>query len=136
MVDYNGLENRRTERYRGFESLSLRNKKDNIWLSFFCCGCEPGSHVLSVASLCESVPSGRARIPLSPQQKGQHLVVLFLLRMRAGFSGSADLRLSGSHVLSEISDYTSSLIFTTLFSSKPTVGFFAKGLSECGISNR
>ena len=24
MVDYNGLENRRTERYRGFESLSLR----------------------------------------------------------------------------------------------------------------
>ena len=26
MVDYNGLENRRTERYRGFESLSLRNK--------------------------------------------------------------------------------------------------------------
>ena len=25
MVDYNGLENRRTERYRGFESLSLRN---------------------------------------------------------------------------------------------------------------
>ena len=26
MVDYNGLENRRTERYRGFESLSLRRK--------------------------------------------------------------------------------------------------------------
>ena len=26
VVDYNGLENRRTERYRGFESLSLRNK--------------------------------------------------------------------------------------------------------------
>ena len=25
VVDYNGLENRRTERYRGFESLSLRN---------------------------------------------------------------------------------------------------------------
>ena len=24
VVDYNGLENRRTERYRGFESLSLR----------------------------------------------------------------------------------------------------------------
>ena len=24
MVDYSGLENRRTERYRGFESLSLR----------------------------------------------------------------------------------------------------------------
>lgn len=26
VVDYNGLENRRTERYRGFESLSLRWK--------------------------------------------------------------------------------------------------------------
>ena len=26
VVDYNGLENRRTERYRGFESLSLRRK--------------------------------------------------------------------------------------------------------------
>ena len=26
MVDYNGLENRRAERHRGFESLSLRNK--------------------------------------------------------------------------------------------------------------
>ena len=30
VVDYNGLENRRTERYRGFESLSLRNL---AWLS-------------------------------------------------------------------------------------------------------
>ncbi len=27
VVDYSGLENRRTERYRGFESLSLRNKR-------------------------------------------------------------------------------------------------------------
>ena len=27
VVDYNGLENRRTERYRGFESLSLRLKR-------------------------------------------------------------------------------------------------------------
>ncbi len=27
MVDYNGLENRRTERYRGFESLSLRKEE-------------------------------------------------------------------------------------------------------------
>ena len=26
VVDYTGLENRRTERYRGFESLSLRNE--------------------------------------------------------------------------------------------------------------
>ena len=28
MVDYNGLENRRAERHRGFESLSLRIKPD------------------------------------------------------------------------------------------------------------
>ena len=27
VVDYNGLENRRTERYRGFESLSLRQQR-------------------------------------------------------------------------------------------------------------
>ena len=67
MVDYNGLENRRAERHRGFESLSLRNKEASEFSdAFFCCGCEPGSHVLSVASLCESAPSGRARIPLSP----------------------------------------------------------------------
>ena len=29
MVDYNGLENRRAERHRGFESLSLRKTKGN-----------------------------------------------------------------------------------------------------------
>ena len=29
VVDYNGLENRRTERYRGFESLSLRKSQRN-----------------------------------------------------------------------------------------------------------
>ena len=27
VVDYSGLENRRAERHRGFESLSLRNKR-------------------------------------------------------------------------------------------------------------
>jgi len=45
--------------------LSLRKKMQPLWVAFFC-GCEPGSHVLSVAPLCESAPSGRARIPLSP----------------------------------------------------------------------
>ena len=30
MVDYNGLENRRAERHRGFESLSLRKEKSNL----------------------------------------------------------------------------------------------------------
>ncbi len=29
VVDYTGLENRRTERYRGFESLSLRQSQRN-----------------------------------------------------------------------------------------------------------
>ena len=40
VVDYNGLENRRTERYRGFESLSLRiescKSKDLQDFSFLC----------------------------------------------------------------------------------------------------
>ena len=35
VVDYNGLENRRTERYRGFESLSLRKQ-----------GCKSTSYVI------------------------------------------------------------------------------------------
>ena len=32
VVDYSGLENRRTERYRGFESLSLRRIQQRIKL--------------------------------------------------------------------------------------------------------
>ena len=44
VVDYNGLENRRTERYRGFESLSLRNciKRKSLSynnLGIFYCPC-------------------------------------------------------------------------------------------------
>ena len=36
MVDYSSLENYRTERYRGFESLSLRNlKRKKFILNFF-----------------------------------------------------------------------------------------------------
>ena len=34
VVDYNGLENRRTERYRGFESLSLRKNSNPCGLLF------------------------------------------------------------------------------------------------------
>lgn len=38
MVDYSSLENYRTERYRGFESLSLRNlKRKKFVLNFFFC---------------------------------------------------------------------------------------------------
>ena len=40
VIDCSGLENRRTERYRGFESLPLRNLKrkllDDSNLRFFC----------------------------------------------------------------------------------------------------
>ena len=35
VVDYSGLENRRAERHRGFESLSLRKKAATFWLLFF-----------------------------------------------------------------------------------------------------
>ena len=38
VVDYSSLENYRTERYRGFESLSLRNlKRKKFVLNFFFC---------------------------------------------------------------------------------------------------
>ena len=38
MVDYSSLENYRTERYRGFESLSLRNlKRKKFVLDCLCC---------------------------------------------------------------------------------------------------
>ena len=36
MVDCTGLENRRTERYRGFESLPFRKERIVKVLSFFC----------------------------------------------------------------------------------------------------
>ena len=39
VVDYNGLENRRTERYRGFESLSLRRKCVTRCKSTSCAFC-------------------------------------------------------------------------------------------------
>ena len=35
VVDYSGLENRRAERHRGFESLSLR-KEQSAWIALFC----------------------------------------------------------------------------------------------------
>ena len=37
MVDYTGLENRRAERHRGFESLSLRKKKTAENSAVFFC---------------------------------------------------------------------------------------------------
>ena len=36
MVDCPGLENRRTERYRGIESLPLRKKQENRKVLLFC----------------------------------------------------------------------------------------------------
>ena len=35
VVDYSGLENRRAERHRGFESLSLRKKAATFWVLLF-----------------------------------------------------------------------------------------------------
>ena len=54
----------------GGSNPSLSANKSNLMGCSFFCICEPGSHVLSVAPLGESVPSGRARIPLSPQTRG------------------------------------------------------------------
>ena len=59
VVDYSSLENYRAERHRGFESLSLRNERQAFAWRFLFCGYEPGSHVLLVASLGKSAPSGR-----------------------------------------------------------------------------
>ena len=44
VVDYNGLENRRAERHRGFESLSLRKKKRQVLLGVFLLRLRTGSH--------------------------------------------------------------------------------------------
>ena len=51
------------------ESLSLR-KKSNLMGCFFFAYANRVLTVLSVASLGESAPTGRARIPLSPQTRG------------------------------------------------------------------
>ena len=67
VVDRGGLENRCTERYRGFESLSLRNKKrqvkdsnlfEGFYLSLFYCKEARGSEGMDLS------------IPLSPQESG------------------------------------------------------------------
>ena len=67
MVDYNGLENRRAERHRGFESLSLR-EISNLRVAFFVYASWVRT-ILSVASLCDSAHMGRVRIPLSARKQ-------------------------------------------------------------------
>ena len=65
MVDYTGLENRRTETCRGFESLSLR-RKSNQSVAFFVRG------NLTPRGSCAPVGAQAAkpeRTPLSPQEK-------------------------------------------------------------------
>ena len=67
MVDYNGLENRRAERHRGFESLSLRKQKtSSILLGVFLF--VYANRVLTFFQSLRFVKAsfGRARIPLSP----------------------------------------------------------------------
>ena len=51
MVDYNGLENRRAERHRGFESLSLR-KAGVTKVAPACVMSEVGERVTQVALAC------------------------------------------------------------------------------------
>ena len=46
------------------------------------CVCDPGSHVLSVASLYESAPSGRARIPLSAKKTSSFAWRFFFWRWK------------------------------------------------------
>ena len=59
MVDYNGLENRRAERHRGFESLSLR-KERVTYVALSCVLREvdenPGSSSRSAFEECQLVP--------------------------------------------------------------------------------
>ena len=46
MVDYSGLENRRAERHRGFESLPFRREASSESCSFFLCPYVYGLRVL------------------------------------------------------------------------------------------
>ena len=59
MVDYNGLENRRAERHRGFESLSLRKERVTC-VALSCVLREvdenPGSSSRSAFEECQLVP--------------------------------------------------------------------------------
>ena len=49
MVDYSSLENYRTERYRGFESLSLRKiQKGNPKIPFFLLVLPEASHLFLI----------------------------------------------------------------------------------------
>ena len=61
MVDYSSLENYRTERYRGFESLSLRKEFSTSLSSFFLFLCLNQFHSLrsAFASIAFSMLSGR-----------------------------------------------------------------------------
>ena len=55
VVDYNGLENRRTERYRGFESLSLRFTQRIKSLSYSNLGTFCFSILKSCPTFCPKV---------------------------------------------------------------------------------
>ena len=76
MVDYNGLENRRAERHRGFESLSLR-KEGVTSVALFCV---MGGWVRTLGFVIASALSQKESLSL--RLKGLRNVALLLLYMR------------------------------------------------------
>jgi hypothetical protein len=51
VVEWTGLENQRTARYRGFESLILRQKKESCLARLFFCFCGDGMRTLVCAGV-------------------------------------------------------------------------------------
>ena len=96
MVDYNGLENRRAERHRGFESLSLRKKSNLMGCSFFLRMRTAFSQFFQSLRF-ESAPTGRARIPLSPQTRGISFLMPFLFVSSLGRADFADCHEIDNH---------------------------------------
>ena len=60
-------------------SLSANKRHQFFLMPFFVAVANRGLTVLSVASLGESAPTGRARIPLSPQTRGISFLMLFFV---------------------------------------------------------
>ena len=99
----------------GGSNPSLSAHKGNLRVTFFslCSGVShPTAGVLSVAPLCESVPSGRARIPLSPLTKVTFGLPFFV--MFGGVSPHGRGSLAPSH-------------FASVPSGRPRIPFSKQG---------
>ena len=96
MVDYSGLENRRAERHRGFESLSLRYQKElSNFAKLFFFALRGVSHPPVGGGLAPFPYASvslrrRARIPLSPQRVQQMLDSFFVLNLKSATNSHAD----------------------------------------------